>query len=83
MVRMIKMLDGSELGPALVQLVDGEYVARDAERWRLECEARAINAMQPASRRQAWLTDLEAKRGVESVDQLRDAMTALREAGRA
>ncbi len=82
MTRMVKMLDGSELGPALVQLVDGEVVASDAEAWRHETEARAILNLPTIEQRRAWLADLERSRGIDAVNKLRDTMRRLHEASR-
>lgn len=58
-------------------LPDGRQVDSCSEEWRHVCEARAINNLPTLAERRAWLEDLEAKRGKERVDRLRDTMKLL------
>lgn len=57
----------------LIELIDGRFVRRDAEQWRHECEARYILSL-PFHLRRQYLADIEAKRGVEASDALKDTM---------
>jgi len=62
---------------ALVQLVDGKFVTRDAEEWRHECEARYILSLSSLAERRRFLSVIESKRGIPAADALRWTMTLL------
>jgi len=67
-----------EAGP-VVTLVSGRTVCTSCPSWRLECEARELLDMLLEARRAA-LSDREARRGVESVAELKTVMKAVFEA---
>lgn len=60
-----------------VVLLNGAEAANDSEEWRHECEARAITALPTLAERQAWLDDIERKRGKPAADRLRATMRLL------
>lgn len=62
---------------APVTLVDGTVVCNSCEAYRAECEARHILTMKPITVRQAWLADIEKRRGKTSADKLRADMMRL------
>mgnify|MGYP001179142926 CR=1 FL=1 len=69
--------DAMDAGPSYVELIDGRMVARDAEEWRHECEARAILSLPTLAQRRAWLEDLERRRGKDEADRLKATMLRL------
>lgn len=69
--------DAMDSGPTYVELIDGRMVARDAEEWRHECEARAILALPSLPERRAWLEGIEHKRGKPEADRLKATMLRL------
>jgi hypothetical protein len=68
---------------ALVELVDGQIVTRDAEQWRSECLARHVLQLPSRPARQEWLADFEKKHGSADTERLRETMTALHQKARA
>ncbi|MDE2439553.1 MAG: hypothetical protein KGP14_00910 [Betaproteobacteria bacterium] len=70
-----------EDGP-IVTLISGAQVCNLCPAWRVECEARELLDM-PLEARRAALADRESKRGVKSVNALKDVMKAVFEARRA
>jgi hypothetical protein len=67
----------------LVELVNGQVVARDADEWRHECLARFVLELPSLAARREWLADFERKHGVDDTNALRDTMQALHEKARA
>lgn len=68
---------------SLVELVNGQVVARDADEWRHECLANFVLQLPGLAARREWLADFEKKQGQPSADRLRDTMRALHEKARA
>lgn len=75
---------GSGLGRAwvevkaeYVELINGEFVRRDAREWAAECLARHVLNIKSLSARQAWLFDFEKKHGPAEAQKLRDGMQEL------
>lgn len=60
-----------------VELINGEFVRRDAETWRDECLARHVLNIKSLSARQAWLFDFEKKHGPAEAQKLRGGMTLI------
>jgi hypothetical protein len=68
---------------ALVELVDGQIVSRDAEQWLHEWLARYVLQLPSRTARQEWLVDFEEKHGAADTERLCETMTALHQKGRA
>lgn len=60
----------------LVELVDGQVVAYDAEEWRHECLARHV-LDKPLLERREWLADFAKRHGTASATRLMDTMAAV------
>ena len=67
----------------LVELIDGQFVASDAEAWRHECEARWLLDLRPLEKRREMLAFIETKRVPEAAQALRDTIQALHAKARA
>lgn len=65
-----------------VTLLDGRTVPSTSREWLIECLARDLLARPLALRRQ-WLADMERKGDQAGADELRDAMRAVHEHGKA
>jgi hypothetical protein len=74
---MTHCLGCSAIETAPVTLIDGTVVCSSCDAWRRETEARHILSMKPLSVRQAWLADIEKRRGKASADKLRADMMRL------
>ncbi len=62
----------------MVALVSGELVPSDSEAWRAECEARGVVEMRGGREsRQAWLLQVERKRGQVAANKLRRDVVAM------
>ena len=59
------------------RLHDGTEVSSFSEAWRHETEARWILKLPRLDERRAWLQSLEAKRGAQAVQRLKQTMEAL------
>lgn len=66
-----------EVKAEYVELINGEFVRRDAEAWRDETLARWVLSLKPLSKRQAWLYDFEKKHGPAEAQKLRECMQQL------
>lgn len=60
-----------------VTLLDGTEVDSADERWRHECEARAIAALPSTVERRVWLESIEKRRGKADADRLRATILLL------
>lgn len=58
-------------------LLDGTVVDSADERWRHECEARAIAALPSTIERRTWLEQIERRRGKGDADRLRSTLKLL------
>ncbi len=70
------MTNACTVRPNMVTLATGEQVSSSSPAWLAECEARAVLAM-PMPAREAFLADVERKRGAPAAGALKHRCFAL------